>query len=55
MCEELKPCPFCGDQPSAVLMHRDGGGVETKAECINPGCALYQHLFLPYLWNKRKL
>lgn len=51
--DQLEPCPFCGDEPSAVQMRGDSGAIEVKAECINPGCALYQHLFVPYLWNKR--
>ena len=53
MNEPLKPCPFCGDQPSEVQMLAENGSTEIKAECINPGCALYQHLFWPYLWNRR--
>ena len=53
MSEKPKSCPFCGDQPSEVQMG-EPGYIEIKAECINPGCALYQHLFPIYLWNRRK-
>jgi len=49
---ELKPCPFCGCQPTIVSMG-EPGYVEQKVECLNMGCALYQHLFPVYLWNQR--
>lgn len=39
--KDLKPCPFCGKQPSIVIYYADNKrGDRFDAACYTPGCFL---------------
>lgn len=54
--EELKPCPFCGEQPQ-IFDLKDGRYI---VECVNPDCDVYPYTSIHYdeqeaiaAWNRR--
>lgn len=45
---ELKPCPFCGSQPRALM-----GYNYHKFSCSNDSCEIYDTPFQKEAWNTR--
>lgn len=50
--EELKFCPFCGEQPKRYFMP-DLINQEYWVRCINNSCCIYQKRIGTKAWNTR--
>lgn len=60
MTEQLKPCPFCGEQPRMMAYAGDVGGVHIECETpdcpaspISTGGSMMDPLIAWNAWNRR--